>query len=443
MTKNRDFKTLVRRRMAKTGERYSTARAHVAAAGGGRVGPPPGFAAEAYPGLIPGVDRVGGAQPDVAAARNLWANTGFSGPDGEPLSEAMAFGLAGGVGFLYGVFEYGDTPTMTVVARNQSMPDPFIQAMFDRAGISATVTETTGAKKAGAALDEALAEGRPALCTVGAGALPYMGLPIEPATAAPHVVGVIGADGDRVWLDDRSPRPIAVERTELDAARAVYKPGKHRMVVIDSLPPSTDWPTVMKSAVAEAVAGFDRPPVPQFKSNVGMAGLTKWSELLRSGNKKGWRTVFGSDRRAAIGLSRLYDCVNHAYTSPDAGRPLFADFLDQAAAVTGTSAWQEAAGQWRLSGQRWREIASIAAGPHPNLGRYAELSDERARLLDDGHADSDTASNEAMRTMYDEQQELIETCDLSADDAASVYDDLALAVEAVVAVESDALAALV
>ncbi len=434
MTKNRDFKAVVRQRMAKTGERYSTARGHVLA------GTAP--AESRVPGLLPGIVAVGGSQADIAAARNLCVNAGLTGPDGRPPSEALAFGLAGGVGFLYGVFEYGDVPTMTIVARNQSMPDPFCQAMFDRIGVATTVSETTGAKKAATALDDALSAGRPALCTVGAGGLPHLGTAQDVSAMAPHIVGVIGIDGEQLWLDDRSPEPIAIDRGAFDEARAAYRAGKHRMVVIDTVPDELDWPTVLKAAVTGAVDGYDRPPVPQFKSNVGRAGLAKWAELLTSGGKKGWRSVFGSGRRAAIGLTRVYDCINNTYTSPAAGRPLFADFLDEAADVADQPAWRAAAEQWRAAGQRWDELSALAIGAHEDIGHYAELAEERAGLLDGASDDSPVETAAAMRAMYDEQQAIIEGCDLSADAAAAVYDAMAPVVSAIADVETEALAAL-
>ena len=445
MTKNRDFKTLVRRRMAKTGERYSAARAHVVAADGDWTAP----ALNAAGGgtarwLLPGIRAVGGSQADLAATRNLCVNAGLRGPDGETISEALAFGLAGGVGFLYGVFEYGDVPTMTIVARNQSMPDPFCQALFDRVGVTTSITETTGAKKAATELDRVLAEGRPALCTVGAGGLPYHGLPQDVSGMSPHVVGVVGVEPDSgtLWLDDRSPEPLPVERAAFDAARAAYRAGKHRMVVIESLPEELDWASVLATAVAEAVEGFDRPPMPQFQSNVGVAGLTKLSELLTAGGRKGWGTVFGSGRRAAIGLSRLYDCVNHAYSSVDAGRPLFADFLDEAASAAERPDWKDAAGQWRAAGERWRELSTLAVGAHPSLERYAELADDRARLLDTAAAESTTDMATRMRALHDEQRALVDDCDLSADAAADVYRSMAAVVQAIVELETEALASL-
>lgn len=105
----------------------------------------------------------------MAAARNLLANAGVKGHDGAPLTEAMAFGLAGGMGFLYGVFEYDGTPTMTIVGRNRSMPDSFLEPLFDLAGVEVRISVTSGTAKTRRELDRLLDEEAPAICTVGAG----------------------------------------------------------------------------------------------------------------------------------------------------------------------------------------------------------------------------------------------------------------------------------
>lgn len=441
MTKNRDFKQLVRARMAKTGERYSTARAHILAAATENVASVANadpVSAHAYRHLFAAVRHVGGQQGDLAAARNLCVNAGVDGPDGSTLSEAMAFGLAGGVGFLYGMFEYGDTPTLAIVNRNKSMPDEFCAPLFDRLGLDITVNQTGGAKTAAKQLDEAIAAGTPSLCSTGSGFLPYLGLVCEAEEAmAPHLVGVIGADDGNLLIDDRSPVPLTVDRGDFDAARAANGKAKHRMVTV-ARPSghSLDWPSVCSESIAAGVAGFNTPPVPQFKSNIGLAGLAKWQGLLTSGTKKGWGTVFGEGRRAAIGFTRLYDCIHHAYTAPSAGRPLYADFLDEAAATghAHAGAWRASAELWRASGQRWSEVAAVAAAVHPDITRCCEVSDLRAADLDTG-----SPTPEVMREATEEKAKLIADCAVSDADAAEAHATIAVCVADIVALETEAL----
>lgn len=433
MTKDRNFKRLVRERMASTGERYSTARAQVLSK---RLSP--ASEADHHERAFPGVRAVGGQQPDLASARNLCTNAGINGPDGQPMSEALAFGLAGGIGFLYGVFEYADGPTMTIVARNRSMPDPFCEPLFARAGARAEIATTSGAKKAATTLDRAIADERPALCTVGSAALPYLGTTESMAGSAPHVVGVVGTDSDgRLLLDDRSPEPIVIERSVFDRARADYRQAKHRMITIGAVDANHDWHSAIREAVSDGAVGFDTPPAPQFAANVGVAGLTKFQRLLTDDkDPKGWPRVFGSGRRAAIGLSRLYDCIEHAYTSPAGGRSLYAEFLHGARALVESDGWAEAAGHIEASARSWAKIAEAAVEAHPTLSRFAALADERATQLD-GVPDP-----RAMAEAADAQSTLVENCDISAADARATFERVARLMSEVVDQEAAALAIL-
>jgi hypothetical protein len=101
MPADKDFKRLVRARMGRTGESYTTARSHL------------------RPDGDPGrPDRFRGRHPDTAALTRLLAALGVTDPaSGWPLSEAMVLGIAGGIGFAYFVFEYEDLTTLYLGGR--------------------------------------------------------------------------------------------------------------------------------------------------------------------------------------------------------------------------------------------------------------------------------------------------------------------------------------
>jgi hypothetical protein len=140
--------------------------------------------------------------------------------------------------------------------------------------------------------------------------------------------------------------------------------------------------------------------VPKFAANVGIAGLEKWARLLTdTRNPKGWGRVFGQGRDAAIGATRLYDCINHAYTAPGASRPLYAELLAEAAPLVDDPTVTSAAGSFAASGERWGRISALITGADPTLARYAELSDLRAAAIDD---DPRPASMASLRAEQDE-----------------------------------------
>lgn len=420
-------------RVRSTGERYAVARAQILAA---RPDQPRAEAPITLP-LFPSVHAVGGQQADVAAARNLLANAGVVGHDGAPLTEAMAFGLAGGVGFLYGVFEYEGTPTMTIVGRNSSTPDSFLEPLFERAGAKVRISTTGSAAKGRRELDALLDEETPAICTVGAGWLDYLGLPRDESAMSPHVVGVIGRTDGTLLLDDRAPQALSVDADTFAAARAAYRPAKHRVISVTAVPGEHDWVGAVNTALRAGVRGYDTPPVPQFAANVGMAGLKKWHRLLtRPSEKKSWHRIFADGSRAAIGLTRLYDCVTHAYTAPGAGRFLYADFLEEAAGILGGERTSEAASAFRRSGELWSRLATTAIAASDDLTRYAELADLRSAQLDGQPV------AEQMAMLHAEQRDLVANCDLTPVEAADVFGRLGEVLAEIIEVEQQALGSL-
>lgn len=111
MTDHRSRKHLVRERMTRTGESYTTAHRHVTAR---RHADQPEI-----PGLVTGYPAFGAEQHGPSAlSRHLLAQAGLD------LSEPMACGLGGGIGFLYAVFEYKAVPypLLTIVAQHHPQP---------------------------------------------------------------------------------------------------------------------------------------------------------------------------------------------------------------------------------------------------------------------------------------------------------------------------------
>ena len=124
MTSQKHLKAAVRARMTRTCERYTTARRHVV---GDPAGSPPA-------GAQPGYRTFGGGRHHDSAllVHVLEAAGATAAHDGQPLSEPMVTGLAGGIGFMYFSFSYeGHLPTMTIVPRIH--PRPFVLGALERA----------------------------------------------------------------------------------------------------------------------------------------------------------------------------------------------------------------------------------------------------------------------------------------------------------------------
>jgi hypothetical protein len=327
MTEHKSFKRLVRSRMERTGESYSTARRHVLAAS---------------------------PQPDVRMHDTALLRHVLNGR----YSEAMLGGLAGGIGFMYFVFEYKElpAPTMTIVARHH--PDPYIPAALRNAGIAHEVTTTGSVRKAEKSLREAE---NIVICTVDRVQLPW-----SDSTGAwgpePYPVGVEAVEDDTVLVLDGELHPLPL--TDFLAAWGK----KHEMVSIGEQTSEPDIATAVRTTVAHLTG-----PVlgNNFDVNFGFSGMRKLAKEMRDvkGNK-GWTRRWATPGAEKFVRQRLHESLELQYTAAGATRPLYADFLREAGLP--------GAPEFDASGRLWSQIATSKA-PYPDL---AALVDE-ARTLEE------------------------------------------------------------
>jgi hypothetical protein len=377
MTEHRNLKKLVRDRMARTGESYTTARRQVLTETARRGAP------ALPPGLVPGYDLFGGGQHRLSAlGAHLLRQAGHTAPHtGEPFTEALVAGLAGGIGFMYAVFEYtGWPPMMTIVAQHH--PQPWLPAVLGRLGAAHTEEHSTSARPALAALHRALDAGRPVYCTVDMTALPWhAGQPAYSET--PYPVVVAGRHDGALYLEDSSVGPLAMPEADFAAAWSRHKKGRHHRIVLGPAAAPVDLRPAVRDAIATTVAHLTGPVLGNsFDSNFGFSGMAKLAAQLRdTRTKAGWARRFGSPVNFFHGVRRLYECLELQFTAPGATRPLYADFLDEVAPVLGAPALADASALLRESGAAWSRLAARAADGTAGLGAYTELCEERLLLM--------------------------------------------------------------
>jgi len=433
MTKQREFKQAVRERMSKTGESYAAARAQILKKL--EIAQP-----KDYPGVLAGYGKFGGVQADTAVLHNVLRHAGITSPiTGQPFTEAMINGLCGGPGFLYAVFEYqGWPPVLTMTMRSRSMPDVYAAEGLARLGVKCSKSETSSPKPARLALDKASAAGRAALCVSDIATLPWYGLPKEFAGGAPHMIAVIGRDGDDAWIDDRAPRPMRLSMDALAKSRAAYRKGKNRLYTVDGPQPKYDARRAIRDAIADTAKRYFEPAVPKsFWSNCGLAGMQKWRALLTDQKDgKGWPQVFAERDRAYAGLHRAYQCIEHESTAPAAGRAFYAEFLEEASAALGQPALQQAAAAYRDSGTLWAQAARLISGCADAAVRQAcEIADRRLELSD---AEGGGASKE-LSALWQKRHQLGAECKLTREAAQVLYAQLAAVFGQIVSAESAAV----
>ncbi|MFE5534854.1 BtrH N-terminal domain-containing protein [Streptomyces sp. NPDC056492] len=294
---------------------------------------------------------------------------------GSAHDEELIAGLAGGIGFMYFVFEYaGRPPIATIVA--QAHPEPWVQVALRRLNIPYDATRAT--KPRWGRVRAALDGGQPAFCVVDRSSLPWHEADpdAEMIGADPYTVVIAGYDGDDLLVEDGAETPYRIDREEFGAAWTAHRKGRHQLIVPTG--PAEGEPDV-EGAVAATVTRLTGPVLGnQFDVNFGFSGMEKLAAQLRDRTTKtGWERRFGSPEAFRAGTGRLYACLEEEWTAPGATRPLYADFLDLAGRP-------EAAALLRDSAGHWSRLADLARTAEPDSDAPARraLFDECAELVD-------------------------------------------------------------
>jgi Domain of unknown function (DUF4872)/Butirosin biosynthesis protein H, N-terminal len=367
MPTDKDFKRLVRARMGKTGESYTTARSHL------RPDPGPGR---------PGPLR--GRHPDTAALTRLLAALGVTDPaTGRALSEATVLGVSGGIGFAYFVFEYEDMTTFYLGGRINSyvQKQDATEAALTRLGVPFQARRTSGPATAERQLRAALDRGRPVIATVDVARLRYRAVPDWLCGMTPQDVLVELEDGEPL-LWDLAPAPFPVTWAELAEARAGVRSAKHRLVVAEPPEEPVDLAGAAAAGIADTWAGMLEPPM----RNFGVPGLAKWAELLTAPrDPRGWPRLLEAPGRQFQLLTWLYDWVQTAGTGGGFFRAMYAEFLEEAAGPLGRPELATLAADLRELAAAWTALAeaALADGGDGPLAGAAALLERRRRLVEE------------------------------------------------------------
>jgi hypothetical protein len=355
MTTQKGFKTLVRARMAKTGERYAAARRALMSEGAIETSPSPTQSAPLH--------------PDSWALARVLADAGVVSPlDGRPLSEAMILGIAGGLGAGYILWEFKSRggAILTLGFSNQwqypGIPGWYGNAL-DRLGIAADLHETAGAVGAQASLDGALDAGRTAIAFVDLQSMGTWGLPDSLSGYSGYPVAIVGRNDDGSYrVDDRGREPLEVDRDTMARARARIGSWKHRLIV-----PTPEPGEIPLDRLRQAVRDGLAHQVDHLRSSSDSFSLPawrKWSRLMTdTRNAKVWPRVFADGHGLFGALLSIVEGVDGRVGAAGGHlRERYAEFLDEVT-VAGFAPMAEAARRWREAADRWEDLADAAAPP--------------------------------------------------------------------------------
>lgn len=304
-----------------------------------------------------------GLQQETGAVHNILAYGGQLAPhSGKPLSEALLLGISGGITVGYFLFEYqGYLPHVALLTRNTFDP---LETLFERLVLPREVLQTS---RPDAGLDNLIATlegGHPALVWVDMFSLPYNLLPYDAGMWGMVPIVVYGVEGDTVSIADRAQQPLTVTVDELTKARWRVKADKFRIMVLDA-PDMDKLPAAVLKGIWQCISLFTDAPPKGKRDNFGFAALGYWADMLvNTRNKHSWERYFPAGSRlysalaGDIGQPGTFDWIMSWNGSDGAERGLYADFLDEAAAILGKPALKAVGAQFRQSAAAWNALAT-------------------------------------------------------------------------------------
>jgi hypothetical protein len=309
----------------------------------------------------------GGRHGESAALRGLLTEAGVTNPyDGRPLSEALCFGIAGGIGagysFCPSVLRYSGGSGVSIVGRHKAYATDaaWYAGGCERLGVKTRLTAATSPRKAFANLQAELATGRPTVVWCSRSALPFQHELLPSCGLGMHSFVVTEID-EQVGIArgyDRPRSPVAISLADLEQARAEICSHKNRTLTIDR--PAKLTKSKLQAAVLAGIRAcvdelYRQPRMKTF-SLPGLLVLAKAIDNDKA--KDGWLKAF----TPGILYQALRDAFISIETSGTGGglfRPLYADFLDEAAAITGREELRSYAESYRELAQQWTDTGSF------------------------------------------------------------------------------------
>lgn len=359
MTERKHLKSKVRARMAKTGERYSTARAHI-------VGEVPADATPSAGARSLTADPAVAGDAGTAAVAALLDHLGATVP--LPLTHV----IGGGVGL--GVFQFhyakaGESSFFLAGRHRWDDELAYIRAGLERLGIRVVVEETGSTRTAEAQLVAALAAGGPVVAWVDLVELGTRALPMTASGGGYHVVVVRSVDQDRrvARIEDLAAVPFDVPFDVLVRARARIRKQRNRLL---RLAPGAVAPSdgaiaaAARAGLTAMIEAFDAPRSRQFS----LAALEDWAGHMRRPGldvRDGWPTVFPPGARLWEALAGIQDRIVHHVGGGLARRAFAAGLRDVADRSSALAARSD-----RLDGPALSRLAE----------RYEALADDWSAL---------------------------------------------------------------
>ncbi|MFW6194986.1 MAG: BtrH N-terminal domain-containing protein, partial [Chloroflexota bacterium] len=279
---------------------------------------------------LEGLSHSGFRHPEAGP---LSAALGWGESPSGPYTEAMLFGIGGGISFAYFASDYGETRTLYLGAQAMTARKGMMEAMRDAAGASGRPSAASSARAARTRIRKSLDNGVPVIAWVDPSALPYHDLAEPPAQYYTVLVHGLDEDSGTVALADLPSGLAQVSLEDFEAAHnPAYPPTRQTLIVERPSPPPNLTSAAhagIHACCAQMLHGWGGPQ--GTARNLGVAGMAQWAALMTDPtSERGWLRFFPTPAHRFRSLAAIHDQIQCAGRGGGALRPLYADFIQQA-----------------------------------------------------------------------------------------------------------------
>ncbi|HKY41898.1 MAG TPA: DUF4872 domain-containing protein [Pyrinomonadaceae bacterium] len=323
--------------------------------------------------------HLAGKEPESAAVLNALNQLGSCSND--LCTEEMLFGLGGGLGMLYFLFDmHGGHPIVvgTTYHASEAKTPVFVMQMCEAWGATTELKHSTSRSAATKSLTKMLDDGYTPIVWVEYPKLPYLFLSGHPNMY--YTIVVYEKDGNEFVVGDLGQSVARISVEELEEARHSHYATKFRSLTIKDAPAKPDVREVLTQRIrlmcSQMLEGLGI-------TNFGLQAFKKWADMLtNTKNKKGWSNCFTDGPALHEAMCSVYEQIELRGFGGSAFRGMYADFLDQSAGVLKKPGLKKVAAQFREADASWHKVA-LAALPNsiPILKETRDVFDRRATLL--------------------------------------------------------------
>ncbi len=369
--------------------------------------------------------QFGGVHPETATMTNVLANQGFVSPhNGQPFSEEMILGIAGGLGCGYILWEFKKYESAILVMGFQNRwnyTQEFMQNMADRLGVTAEFQSTGGKKTAQKNLEAALEAGKAPIAWIDQESLPYFHLRPMYNGCFGHFVTAFGLEDGQVWVDDRAKKPVQVEAEAFAKARARIGSYKNRLLLLESNGGPLDLESAITSGINDCIEHLSRD-----SQSFAIPTYRKWARLMTDQkNKKGWPVVFKDGKGLYSTLRSLHEGIKLFGTKGGGLRQMYGEFLSEAAPILNNAALNDAADQYKALGDSWAVFAdAVLPDAISPLGETRTLLAQKYALYNEHGGEGLEQVSELSNQLSDMEAELNSNLPLSDAETAALFSEI-------------------